>query len=195
MRKDAAALEKELSIERQRNASLENEHKHLQARYDVLKEEYDKLQQYVADHAQPPRVEYEGEQFIEPGEEKDFYTGERKEIVLSVLNDTVASLKRGSRRRDVVESVLAANGNGDVQKKREKELKKRFLQMRNLLFLKDLKKMVQYLRDGTRIKTEMEHHISQVTRLILKKEWNSILSTHPQAAVAAVAVAAVERLL
>ena len=72
MRKDAAALEKELSIERQRNAGLENEHKHLQARYDILKEEYDKLQQYVADHAQPPRVEYEGEQFIEPGEEKDF---------------------------------------------------------------------------------------------------------------------------
>ena len=123
MRKDAAALEKELSIERQRNASLENEHKHLQARYDVLKEEYDKLQQYVADHAQPPRVEYEGEQFIEPGEEKDFYTGERKEIVLSVLNDTVSSLKRGSRRRDVVESVLAANGTGEEQKKREKELK------------------------------------------------------------------------
>ncbi len=123
MRKDAAALEKELSIERQRNASLENEHKHLQARYDILKEEYDKLQQYVADHAQPPRVEYEGEQFIEPGEEKDFYTGERKEIVLSVLNDTVSSLKRGSRRRDVVESVLAANGKGEEQKKREKELK------------------------------------------------------------------------
>lgn len=123
MRMDAAALEKELSIQRQQYESLEKEHKHLQARYEAIKEEYDKLQQYVADHAQPPRVEYDGEQFIEPGMEKDFYTGERREIVLSVLGGAVSSLKRGSRRRDVVESVLAANGKGDVQKAREKELK------------------------------------------------------------------------
>ncbi len=123
MRMDTAALEKELSIQRQQYESLEKEHKHLQARYEAVKEEYDKLQQYVADHAQPPRVEYDGEQFIEPGEEKDFYTGERKEIVLSVLNGAVSNLKRGSRRRDVVESVLAANGNGEGQKKREKDLK------------------------------------------------------------------------
>lgn len=123
MTMDAAALEKELSILRQRYDSMEKEQKHLKTRYDALKDEYEKLQQYVADHAQPPRVEYEGEQFIEPGGEKDFYTGERKEIVLSVLHDAVSSLKRGSRRRDVVESVLAANGNGEGQKEREKELK------------------------------------------------------------------------
>ena len=123
MTMDAAALEKELAILRQRYDSLENEQKHLRTRYEAMKEEYEKLQQYVADHAQPPRIEYEGGQFIEPGAEKDFYTGERKEIVLSVLHDAVPSLKRGSRRRDVVESVLAANGNGEGQKVREKALK------------------------------------------------------------------------
>lgn len=120
---DAAAMEKELSILRQRYDSLESEYEHLKARHDDLRDEYEKLQQYVADHAQPPRVEYEGGQFIEPGGEKDFYAGERKEIVLSVLHDAVSSLKSGSRRRDVVESVLAANGSGDGQKEREKELK------------------------------------------------------------------------
>ena len=118
-----ATLEKELSILRQRYDSLENEQKHLKARYDALKDEYEKLQQYISENVQPPRVEYDGQQFIEPGVEKDFYTDERKAIVLSVLSDAVSSLKRGSRRRDVVASVLAANGGGEQQKEREKELK------------------------------------------------------------------------
>ena len=121
--KDAAALEKELSILRQKYDSLEKETGHLKKRYDELKEEYDKLQQFVAGSIQPPRVEYEDAQFIEPGEENDFYTGERKDILLSVLDDALSSLKPGSRRRDVVASVIATNGGGEKQKKREKELK------------------------------------------------------------------------
>ena len=88
-----------------------------------MKEEYEKLQQDRAGSVQPPRVEYEEAQFIEPGAENDFYTGERKDILLSVLEDALASLKPGSRRRDVVASVIAANGGGEKQRAREKELK------------------------------------------------------------------------
>ena len=120
---DAEALKKELSILRQKYDDLEKETGHLKKRYDDLKEEYEKLQQYVADSVQMPRVEYEDAQFIDPGAENDFYPGERKDILLSVLEDTLPSLKQGSRRRDVVASVLAANGGGEKQKKREKELK------------------------------------------------------------------------
>jgi hypothetical protein len=120
---DAESLKKELSILRQKYDSLEKETGHLRKRYDELKEEYEKLQQYIAGSVQPPRVEYEEAQFIEPGAENDFYTGERKDILLSVLEDALASLKPGSRRRDVVASVIAANGGGEKQRAREKELK------------------------------------------------------------------------
>ncbi len=120
---DAEALKKELSILRQKYDSLEKETSHLRKRYDELKEEYEKLQQFVAGNVQPPRVEYEDAQFIEPGAENDFYAGERKDILLSVLKDALSSLKPGSRRRDVVASVIAANGGGEKQKAREKELK------------------------------------------------------------------------
>ncbi len=120
---DAEALKKELAILRQKYGSLEKETGHLRKRHDELKEEYEKLQQFVAGNVQPPRVEYQGEQFIEPGDENDFYTDERKDILLSVLEDTLSGLKPGSRRRDVVASVVAANGGGAKQKKREKELK------------------------------------------------------------------------
>jgi hypothetical protein len=120
---DVESLKKELSILRQKYDSLEKETGHLRKRYDELKEEYEKLQQYIAGSVQPPRVEYEEAQFIEPGAENDFYTGERKDILLSVLEDALASLKPGSRRRDVVASVIAANGGGEKQRAREKELK------------------------------------------------------------------------
>ncbi len=122
-RVDTGALEKELLISRQRYESLEKETAHLQKRYDTLKEEYEKLQQFVAENVQPPRVEYEGPQFIEPGIEKDFYTDERKHILLDVLDDACQTLKEGCRRRDVVMSVLAANGYDGQQKKRREELK------------------------------------------------------------------------
>ena len=89
--KDAGALQKELSILRQQYDDLEKETNHLRKRYDNLKEEYEKLQQYVAENVQPPRVEYEGAQFIEPGAENDFYTGERRDILLSVLDDALVS--------------------------------------------------------------------------------------------------------
>ena len=120
---DTESLKKEMDILRRKYDSLEKETGHLRKRYDDLKEEYEKLQQYVAGSVQPPRVEYEGAQFIEPGAENDFYAGERKDILLSVLEDAVSSLKPGSRRRDVVASVIAANGGGDKQRAREKELK------------------------------------------------------------------------
>lgn len=121
--KTVEALQKELSILRQQYDDLEKETGHLRKRYDELKEEYGKLQQFVTENAQPPRVEYDGEQFIEPGGENDFYTGERKDILLSVLEDALSTLKKGSRRYDVTASVLAANGGGERQRKREKELK------------------------------------------------------------------------
>lgn len=121
--KSAEALQKELAILRQQYEDLEKETGYLRKRYDELKEEYEKLQQYVTENAQPPRVEYDGAQFIEPGAENDFYTGERKDILLSVLDDALVSLKPGSRRRDVVFSVLAANGGEKRQKKRAEELK------------------------------------------------------------------------
>ena len=120
---DVATLEKELAVLRQRYDSLEKEEGHLRKRYDSLKEEHEKLQKYVADMVQPPRVEYDGEQFIDPGRENDFYTGERRDIVLSVLEDSLSSLKKGSRRHDIVASVLAANDSGERQKKRAKEMK------------------------------------------------------------------------
>ena len=120
---DMESLKKEMDILRQKYDSLEKETGHLRKRYDKLKEEYEKLQQYVAGSVQPPRVEYEDAQFIEPGAENDFYAGERKDILLSVLEDAVPSLKPGSRRRDVVASVIAANSGGEKQRAREKELK------------------------------------------------------------------------
>ena len=120
---DTAALEKEVSILRQHSAGLEKKLEYLQRRYDALNEEYEKALQFMAENASPPKVDYGGEQFMAAGDEKDFFSEERKNIILDVLDDAKKTLKPGSRRRDVVASVLSANGYKGEQKKRRDEIK------------------------------------------------------------------------
>ena len=58
------------------------------------------------------------------GDEFEFYPGEIKELILSVLEDTIPNLFRGSRRFDVINDIVQNNNYLRVPKERAAEIKK-----------------------------------------------------------------------
>ena len=58
------------------------------------------------------------------GDEFEFYPGEIKELILSVLEDTIPNLFQGSRRFDIVHDILQNNNYLRVPKERAAEIKK-----------------------------------------------------------------------
>lgn len=58
------------------------------------------------------------------GDEFEFYPGEIKELILSVLEDTIPNLFQGSRRFDIVNDILQNNNYLRVPKERAAEIKK-----------------------------------------------------------------------
>jgi len=57
------------------------------------------------------------------GEEKEFYEGETRELLLSVLTDALQNMHENSRRRDLTASVLKANVSSGENEKRRNEVK------------------------------------------------------------------------
>ena len=58
------------------------------------------------------------------GDEFEFYPGEIKELILSVLEDTIPNLFQGSRRYDVVNDIVQNNNYLRVPKERANEIKR-----------------------------------------------------------------------
>ena len=57
------------------------------------------------------------------GDEEEFFPGEIKEIILSILDEALSSCKEQSRRNDVVEDLLDHNSYGHVCQKHQIQIK------------------------------------------------------------------------
>lgn len=60
------------------------------------------------------------------GEEEDFYPGEIRDMILTILDEAAAHLEEGTRRKDVVEDVLEANPCRHLSEERKKKIKDLF---------------------------------------------------------------------
>lgn len=57
------------------------------------------------------------------GDEEEFFPGEIKEIILSILDEALSSCKEQSRRNDVMKDLLDHNSYGHVCQKHQKQIK------------------------------------------------------------------------
>ena len=58
------------------------------------------------------------------GEENDFYPGEIKDLILTVLNDALEDLKPNSRRADIVKDIIANNKFEKITEKKAETIKR-----------------------------------------------------------------------
>lgn len=58
------------------------------------------------------------------GEEEDLYQGEIKDLILTILSDALETTEEGSRRRDIIEDMIAANGYQKTSLERAGEVKR-----------------------------------------------------------------------
>lgn len=58
------------------------------------------------------------------GDENDFYPGEIKDLILTVLNDALEDLKPNSRRADIVKDIIANNKFEKITEKNAEEIKR-----------------------------------------------------------------------
>lgn len=91
------------------NAKLNNEIQRLTAEVQGLRMKF-------SDKAQVP--------ILVSGEEKDFYEGEIKEIILEILEEYKKSCHEGSRRQHVIEDILQCNEYKHLPEKKREILKK-----------------------------------------------------------------------
>lgn len=99
---DTERMRKEIERLTKANEALQYENQGLKARLDAID--------------QVP-VLYMGDEF-------DFYPGEIKELILTVLDDAIPNLLKGSRRYDVVNDIVQNNNFLRVPKERAKEIKR-----------------------------------------------------------------------
>ena len=57
------------------------------------------------------------------GDENDFYPGEIKDLILSVLNDSLEGIKQDSRRADIVRDIIANNKFEKISEKNAESIK------------------------------------------------------------------------
>ena len=65
-----------------------------------------------------------GNGFLSSGSEKEFFQGEKKEFILSVLSDSLASIKDDTRRKHIVQDIIQQNAIEDVLSKKREEIKR-----------------------------------------------------------------------
>lgn len=62
-------------------------------------------------------------ELLASGKEKDLYPGERHEILMDVLTSARKDIKKGTRRADVIDDLIAANPAGGEPKRRAEAVK------------------------------------------------------------------------
>lgn len=107
--------------------------------YDVLDEELRSLQEKVAEltkanealqyENQGLRAKYassENVPLLYLGEEEDYYQGEIRDMILSVLDDALTSAEKMTRKADVLEDILDNNPYYRLSEERKQRVKKLF---------------------------------------------------------------------
>lgn len=62
--------------------------------------------------------------FLSRGSEKEFFTDEKKEFILSVLSDSLASIKDNTRKKHIVQDIIQQNNSEDILSKKREEVKR-----------------------------------------------------------------------
>lgn len=101
------------------NDTIEN----LQAEIFMRENEIKTLKGRLAEFAAMGGGDTSGGTLIAAGEERDLYPGEAREILLDVLAQCQKQIAVGSRRRDVIDDILAHNRSKGIPKQKAKILK------------------------------------------------------------------------
>lgn len=62
--------------------------------------------------------------FLSNGSEKEFFQDEKKELILSVLSDSLASIKDDTRRKHIVQDIIQQNTIKEILSKKREEVKR-----------------------------------------------------------------------
>lgn len=106
-------------------ASVDEELKVLQRQVEELTRS-NEIQAYEIQSLREKISQIDVVPIIIQGEEQDMYPGEIKDIILSVVEDTLPQVKEGSRRKDVLKDILEANNYERLSDTRKSEVKRLF---------------------------------------------------------------------
>ena len=62
--------------------------------------------------------------FLSSGSEKEFFQDEKKELILSVLSDSLASIKDDTRKKHIVQDIIQQNTIKEILSKKREEVKR-----------------------------------------------------------------------
>lgn len=62
--------------------------------------------------------------FLSSGSEKEFFQDEKKEFILSVLSDSLVSIKDNTRKKHIIQDIIQQNNSEDVLSKKREEVKR-----------------------------------------------------------------------
>lgn len=106
-------------------ASVDEELKVLQRQVEELTRS-NEIQAYEIQSLREKISQIDVVPIIIQGEEQDMYPGEIKDIILSVVEDTLPQVKEGSRREDVLKDILEANNYERLSDARKSGVKRLF---------------------------------------------------------------------
>lgn len=62
--------------------------------------------------------------FLSSGSEKEFFQDEKKEFILSVLSDSLVSIKDNTRKKHIIQDIIQQNNSEEVLSKKREEVKR-----------------------------------------------------------------------
>lgn len=62
--------------------------------------------------------------FLSSGSEKEFFQDEKKEFILSVLSDSLVSIKDNTHKKHIIQDIIQQNNSEDVLSKKREEVKR-----------------------------------------------------------------------
>jgi len=100
--------------------------------FDVLTEENGRLRSSISDLEQElayyrdifNNKEVSDSSFISSGSEKEFFQGEKKEFVLSVLSDSLQNIQDGTRKKHIIQDIIQQNDSEDILNHKRDKIKR-----------------------------------------------------------------------
>ncbi len=100
--------------------------------FDVLTEENGRLRSSISDLEQElayyrdifNNKEVSDSSFISSGSEKEFFQGEKKEFVLSVLSDSLQNIQDGTRKKHIIQDIIQQNNSENILNHKREKIKR-----------------------------------------------------------------------
>ena len=100
--------------------------------FDALTEENGRLRSNISDLEQELACyknffnskEDSDSSFISSGSEEEFFQGEKKAFVLSVLSDSLQNIQDGTRKKDIIQDIIQQNGSENILNHKRDQIKR-----------------------------------------------------------------------